>query len=761
MRILRAVALAIAFPCLVPAPSGAGEARAQQQPQGGAVIRGVVVDTAGAPVAFATVRLLELHRGYQTHEDGRFAFTALPGGRYTLAVQRLGFALERRVIVVPPGGDSLRIVLSPSVKQLATSVVTGTVDERSAEEALSSTTVLGGAALDRRLEPTLAQTLQGQPGVTLSSLGPATSRPVVRGLSGDRVLVLEDGLRPGDLSSTSADHAVAVEALTARQVEVVRGANSLLYGSSALGGVVNVVREEVPTSRPDHAHGTLVLQGATVNRGGTVGATGTTALGHVAVRGEGSVRTASDLRTPVGVLGNTGLSTYSGSVGASLVGERGHVGAAYRLYANDYGIPGGFVGAHPTGVNVEMRRHMARIEGESHGLGFFRSLRGSLAFTDYTHAELSRAGRVATRFSQQLLAGEFVARRNAEGTFATGAVGVRAQLRTVDLAGALRTPDTDDWNVAGFVVQEIGAGRLRGQVGGRYDVARYTPQERAFVFVGTDSTLAAARTFGAFSGALGVLYEAIPGLRFGANLSRAYRTPDFNELYSDGPHLAAYSYDVGNPRLGEETGTGLDLFARFTRERIRAEVAVYRNEMRGYVFPRNTGLVGRQGDAPLFQYTGTDARFTGGEVSAEATISQFLVVEGSASVVRGERLGPLDSIPASRGFPGGVASRWLPFVPPPQGTLSIRWERPRWFAGGGVRAAARQWRTGDYETPTDRYRVFNVVAGIRLLEGARLHALTLRVDNLTDVIHRDHLSRVKDIMPEAGRNVSVLYRVTF
>lgn len=760
MRLFRAVALAAAYSCVLLAALATRRASAQQT-TGGAVIRGVVVDTAGAPVAFATVRLLELHRGYQTHEDGRFAFTALPGGRYTIAVQRLGFALERREVTVPPGGDSVRIVLRASVKQLATSVVTGTLDERSADEALNPTTVLGGAALDRRLEATLAQTLQGQPGVTMSSLGPATSRPVIRGLSGDRVLVLEDGLRPGDLSSTSADHAVAVEALTARQVEVVRGPNSLLYGSSALGGVVNVIREEVPTARPDHAHGALVVQGATVNRGGTIGASGTTGFGPFAVRAEGSARDAGDLRTPVGTLGNTGLGTYSGSLGASLVGERGHVGAAYRYYGNDYGIPGGFVGAHPTGVNVEMRRHMGRVEGEAHSLGLFRSVRGSLAFTDYTHAELSRAGRVSTRFDQQLVAGEVVARRDADGAFATSAIGMRAQLRAVDLSGALRTPDTDDWNLAGFAVQELGDGRLRGQAGVRYDVARYTPRERAFVFVGTDSTLAAARSFGAFSGAAGVLYEAVPGLRFGANLARAYRTPDFNELYSDGPHLAAYSYDVGNPRLGEETGTGIDLFARFTRDRLRAEVAVYRNDLRGYVFPRNTGLRGRQGDAPLFQYSGTDARFTGGEVAGEATISQFLVVEGNASFVRGERTGPLETIPASQGFPGGRASRWLPFVPPPQGTLGIRWERPRWFAGGGLRASARQWRTGDYETPTDPYRVLNVLGGVRLLEGARLHALTVRLDNLTDVTYRDHLSRVKDIMPEAGRNLTVLYRVTF
>jgi iron complex outermembrane receptor protein len=756
---------------------------AQASPTASGVIAGVVVDSAsGAPLPAAQVRLVGLARGELTHDDGGFAFEELRPGSYTVAVQRLGYAAAERTVTVTSGARAtVRIALAPSAARLTQVVVTGTLGERTAGEALRPTIAVGGAELDRRLAETVATTLQNQPGVSVTSLGPATARPVIRGLSGDRVLVLEDGQRPGDLSSTSADHAVAVDPLTARQLEVVRGPNSLLYGSSALGGVVNVVRDEIPTSPVEHAHGMAVAQGSSVNRGATAGGYvaapfGHLGGGHLAFRAEGSARTGGDLRTPVGPLRNTDLRTYNGSASLALVGERGHAGVAYRAYANDYGIPGGFVGAHPNGVDIRMRRHTVRAEAErrfTNGDGNgavprvfglpWSSVRATAAYTDYGHRELEASGAVGTRFDQRLGQGDLLARHAAVGPFTSGAVGARVQARGVVTGGALRTPSTDDVNAAVFLVEEVALGRVRVQGGLRYDWARFTPRERAFVRIGDESIPTEPRTFGSASGSLGALVDAGGGVQLGASVARAYRTPDFNELYSDGPHLAAYTYEVGNPRLGEETGVGVDAFARLTRGRLRGEVAAFRNALSGYVYPRNTGLLGRQGGRPLFQFTGRDAVLAGVDGSAELSVTPALVLDLTASYVRGTLRGAPDSLPADPllGLPARAGSRDLPLVPPLHGRFGARYERPRWFAGAGVRAAARQEDLGDYETPTAGYAVGDLTAGVRLLVGARLHTLTLRVDNLIDQEYRDHLSRVKEIMPEAGRNVSLLYRVTF
>lgn len=725
-------------------------------------VQGIVVDSSTAsPLPGATVRIVELNRDEHTHNDGTFTFHGVPAGRYTIVARRLGFRLGGVEVRVPSEG-AVRIALLPAPTTLSTVVVTGAVSERSADDLLSPTSVLANGPLERAMDGTLAATVAGTPGVALTSVGPATAKPVLRGLSGDRVLVLEDGQRPGDLSSTGGDHAIAVEPLTARQVEVVRGPMSLLYGSSALGGVVNVVREEVPVTRPEHAHGTLLLQGASANSSFSGGGTVTTALGPLAVRGEASLRGAGDLRTPEGRLDNTGLVSTNLAGGASWVTNTTHVGGAYRYYSNHYGIPGGFVGSHPDGVDIEMRRHSLRGEALLRSALLGGDVRGTVQVTDYSHEEITKSGAIGTAFVQRAGSGEVIARMGGVGPFTSGAVGVRAQARELRMGGALRTPNTDDRSLAGFLVQELVAGSWRFQGGLRYDWARFTPLEEHVINVGDEQIPTTSRNFGALSGSLGALVQVSRGLRLGANVSRAYRTPDFNELYSDGPHLAAYSYDVGNPSLSEETGVGVDIFARVTRDRWSGEIAAFRNDMSNYVFPRNTGEVGRQGNRPLFQYVGRDALLTGLEGETHILLTDGLTLDLTASWVRGTVESRGDSVPV-----GGdlnqleAASRNLPLMPPLNGRVMFRYEKGRWFAGAGTRLTARQERLGDFETPTAGYALLDLQAGVRVPASAGVHSVTVRVDNALDKTYRNHLSRTSDVMPESGINLQVLYRMIF
>lgn len=761
------LAIAVALVALAALGSPAA-ARAQSQTTGR--VTGTVVDEeTGQPIAAALARVLEVHRSESTHEDGTFTFAGLAPGSYTLVLQRIGYRLLRTTVAIRAGADTaLRVAMAPAAVQLSRQVVTGTLSERAGDEVLSATSVVSGAELERRVQGTIAQTLENEPGVAVTSVGPATSRPVIRGLSGDRILVLEDGQRPGDMSSTSGDHAVAIDPVTATQIEVVRGPMSLLYGSSALGGVVNVVRDEVPASLPEHPHGAFTLEGSSVNSGVSGGGFVASHLGNLALRAEASGRTAGDVRTPVGRLVNTAGETINAAAGLAYVGRRGHVGGSYRFYDNSYGIPGGFVGAHPEGVDIEMRRHTVRGEVETHHRAEDGSpFRLSGGYSDYHHVELEKSGTVGTVFDQNLAELNLIARHGAHGPFTLGAVGGRAQYRDIVTGGSLRTPSTRDVTVAGFLVEEARRGPVSLQGGLRYDWARYAPQEEATIFVGGRNIPVRPRTFGSVSGSLGLLWTATPGVRIGASLARAYRTPDFNELYSDGPHLAANSYDVGDPELGEETGLGTDVFVRVDRGRVRAEVAAFRNQLSNYIFPSSRGRaeLGRQGERPRFQYTNEDALFTGSDGELEVSLTRYVVLEGTLSYVRARFTSARDSIPVIA--PGGTdtsfvaASEYPPLIPPLHGRVALRHEHPRWFVEGGVRAAARQERTGDFETPTAGYGLADFSAGVRLLAGSRLHSFTLRADNLFDKEYREHLSRTKVIMPQPGRNVSLLYRLTF
>ena len=731
--------------------------------EGGITLSGRVLDaTTRAPLPAAMLRLVEIHREARAHEDGSFTFGLVPAGSYKVTVHRIGYRSQTLSVEVVAGMAGLEIAMAPSPLQLNATVVTGQVSERGASESISSTNVLSDARLDRRLDGTIGSTVAGTPGVTMASMGPATARPVVRGLGGDRVLVLEDGLRMGDLSSSSMDHAVASDPLTARKVEIVRGPMSLLYGSSALGGVVNIIRQEVPNVAIDHAHGALSAQASSVNDGATLGGYAEMPLAGFAVRAEGSLRTAGDLRTPVGRLVNTGVNTTGGAVGVSKVGAWGHTGLSYRYYGNDYGVPGGFVGAHAGGIDIVMRRHMVRSETDWHPVnGAFESVKASVAFSNYQHEERSKSGAVGTRFAQLMTATEVVARHRAVGPFAGGAIGFRGQYRDITPSGPIRATPTADWSLAGFAVEEFGTGPLRASAGVRYDFARFIPLRLRNIVVRGDTLPTLPRDFGSVSASLGVLYALDNGVRFGASASRSYRTPDFNELYSDGPHLAAYSYDVGDPRNRQETGLGVDLFARVERERIRAEVAGFVNSMQGYLFPRNTGEPGRQAQRWKFQYTNEDAQLIGAEGDFEVTLLDHVVLEATASYVRGTISGDRDTIPGVDGAPDIVESKYLPLMPPLNGRLGLRHETPRWSYGGGVRMAAAQTLLGDFETETPGYATLDLHAGWRFILGSRLHSFTLRVDNLLNTEIREHLSRTKEIIPEAGRNVSLLYRVQF
>ncbi|MGE0160320.1 MAG: TonB-dependent receptor [Gemmatimonadales bacterium] len=750
--------------------AGLGSAHAQDVPRTHGEVRGVVVDaTNGEPVAVAQVQLAPLHQADMTRADGRFILQQIEPGTYTLSVERLGYeGASESVTVLAGEATEVRVELRVAALQLSGIIVsTGALSSRSADDVLSPVTTIAGADLDRRSNQTLAAMLDGRPGLTSTSLGPSTARPIIRGLGGDRILVLEDGQRTGDMSAMSSDHAVASEPLTARQIEVVRGPMSLMYGSSALGGVVNVVREDIPNTSAQERHGMVSLEGATVNDGLTGGGYLMWGLGAVALRGEGSGRNYANLRTPDGRVANTGGRTWDLSLGMGLPGEHAHGGASYRYYGNEYGIPGGFVGGHATGVDISMRRHALHVQSELHrDEGLVSSVGLDGGFTHYTHTEFEPSGAVGTDFQQDLVQGELVARHSPLGIVREGAVGLHGQYRDIRTGGSLRTPSTWDYSLAGFLVEELGPEVLRFQLGLRVDHARYEPRDTSsFVTAGGERVPVRPRSFGAVSGSAGLLWTATEFVKVGASVSRAYRTPDFNELYSNGPHLAANSYDVGDPALGQETGMGLDVFVRLTHERIRAEVAAYRNMLSDYVFPSSRGRaeLGTQGGRPRFQYTNEDARFVGVEGEVLYALTRSLRLEGSGSVVRATFTSDRAPIPEFDGVDTTfvAASKYPPLIPPAQGRVGIRLDQPGRFAGIGVKLVAKQGRLGDFETTTDGYALFDANAGLRIVRGDMLHTITLRVDNVFDTSYRDHLSRIKDIMPGAGRSLSVLYRMVF
>ncbi|HWV56149.1 MAG TPA: TonB-dependent receptor, partial [Longimicrobiales bacterium] len=303
-------------------------------------------------------------------------------------------------------------------------------------------------------------------------------------------------------------------------------------------------------------------------------------------------------------------------------------------------------------------------------------------------------------------------------------------------------PATVSHSAAIFVFEELNLDPVRLHFGTRFDATRITLRDAEAAHLAGDRE---TRTFASISGSVGALYTTTGGFSIGASLARAFRTPDTNELFSQGPHLASYSFEIGNPDLDVETGIGADLFARINRSNLQGEIAAFRNWLRGYIHPRATGEMSRTG-LPVYQHSGEDAVLTGIEGRIETHVGRGIVVDGTASWVRGER--------TRTGDP-------LPMVPPLSAALEARWERSAFFVLVGARLASAQRDVAEFETPTDGYAVFDAGAGYHWITGSGAHSVTLRVENLTDTVYRSHLSRIKDIMPEAGRGVTLLYRLHF
>lgn len=723
---------------VLPAPASS------QEPEHEGEIKGVVRDDeTREALAGAFVSVVGTGRMAVTHGDGTFHLRGIAEGSYSLRIERLGYrgtttevAMKDTAVVV--------IDLVPSPIALRGMVVTATLTERGAAEALRPVSVMAGDELQRRMEGTVAATLASMPGLAAMSMGPSVSQPVIRGLRGDRVLLLEDGTAVGDASNSGPDHTTGIDPASARRIEVVRGPGALLYGGNALGGVINVIRDEIPSAVPHHMMGSATLQSRTVT--GSVGGSATAVFAvtdRIPLRVEAAGRTGGDLKTPAGTLLNTSSDLWSGGAGSAYVADWGHLGMSFRGYRNHYGIPGGFVGGHDEGVRIEMQRIASKLRTVvDRPVGLLQEIRFEAVYTRYEHREIEPPNILGTLYMRETASADVLGRHAAWGPFSAGAVGARMSWEDFGYGGSLYTPDTRRGKVSLYFLEEVRLGSAQIEWGLRYDWTGTDPLEGD-----RDSDIGEIRDrgFHSVSGSLGVLYNANSGLTFGASVVRAFRPPDINELYSEGPHLAAYSFEVGNPSLKGEVGRGFDLFLRFESDRLRGEATGFYNDIKNYVYGEDTGQLSRV-LLPIYQFRGNDAVFSGFEAAVDVDMGRGLALEAAASSVRG-------SIEDS-GQP-------LPLVPPLRGHAALKYGRPLWFIRGEAEMAARQARIGEFETPTGGYTVFNLSAGARVTLGGRLNVLTASLDNATDTEYRNHLSRIKEIMPEAGRGLSVTYRVVF
>ena len=656
------------------------------------------------------------------------------------------------------------------IQHLDRFVVSAGHDPKTAFEVAQGSHVLAGEELHRLVQPTLGETLSSVPGVASTYYGPGASRPVIRGLGGERIRVLEGGLGSLDVAGISPDHNGAFEPLFASRIEVLRGPSTLLYGSSAIGGAVNVVGNAIPTVPGDgRPQGALELRtgGAARERtgvfavgggGGPVAAQVNVLRGRtydLAIPGVARIDAGAPARQTRGSLPGSGSDTFSGSLGGSAFWKTGRAGAALSRRENDYGVP---TGDDPP-TNIRLRRTRLDLEAESSApFGPFRGANAKVGIGDYQHSELS-GSTVNTTFFNDAWEARLEFPHVPIGTV-TGTVGFQAAQSDLTARGdEVVTPDTRTTSAAVFALEELKLGdRTTLQLGGRHE-------GQSIELGAVDPTLprvpgyaarsGQARKLDGLSASIGLVVLPARDWAVALSLTRSERLPTAQELFSNGPHGGTGAYEVGTSGLGRERSTGIDLSVRRRSGFVTGSLGVFANRFRGFIFERELppNLIPKannEDELTPYQFVATNASFHGGE----ADVLLHLVDNEHHRV---HLALTADTVRAT----DQKSREPLPRIPALRHSARLSYEDGRWHATADFQRTSPQGRLAPGEDYTPGHTLVNASVSV-LLAGQKVrYELYLRAHNLTNREARLHTSFLKEFAPLPGRGVLAGVRATF
>ncbi|BAP43315.1 TonB-dependent outermembrane receptor [Pseudomonas sp. StFLB209] len=632
----------------------------------------------------------------------------------------------------------------------------------------SPTSVVEGDDLTLRQSAQLGETLNKLPGVSSTYFGPAASRPVIRGFDGDRIRVLRNGVGALDASSLSYDHAVPYDPASAERIEVVRGPAALLYGGSAVGGVVNSFDNRIPTEPVDGVHG-----GGELRYGGadtTRSAAGKLEAGdgNFALHVDANSRQFNDLRIPGYAhsrdqraidgddskhrVNNSDGRQDGGGVGGAYHWDHGYVGLSYDEYDSNYGSPA------EQDVRIDMEQRHYALASEIRDLeGPFSSVKLNFGHTRYEHREIED-GETGTVFKNDGYEARIEARHQAIGPV-EGVVGAQVASSQFQALGAEAfVPKTDTDSAALFILEDWKAtDRLDLSLGGRLEHTRLRPDaagnER---FAGAD----ASHSFSAGSLSFGAIYDLTNVWSLASTLSYTERAPTFYELYANGPHEATGTYEVGDANAEKEKSWSTDLALRFDDGTHKGSVGVFYSRFSNYIGLLGSGRYlnddGEQVDAsdddalPEYLYSGVKADFWGLEAQDHWRLAQTrygnFALQSSADYTRAKN--------RETGEP-------LPRISPLRLNTALLWDYNHWQASLGAEHASAQRRVAQAETDTDGYTTLNASLGYHFDVGQSQWLAFLKGDNLNNQTVRYASSILRDEVPAAGRSVQAGVKVMF
>ena len=702
-------------------------------------LTGRVSDVTGNPVSSVSILVVEINRGTVSEEDGRYSLPRIPAGTYRVSFTRTGYAPEVRRVEIGRETPALDVSIRESIIELPGIQVTASANPTTSLNSPQPIGILDESDLHTHREASLGETVKDMPGVRSWSTGSGIGKPVIRGLGSDRVLVALDGQRI-ETQQWGDEHSPNVDIDDLDHIEVIRGPASVLYGSDALGGVVNLIPKPLPNAIgiDPFIQGRTSLYYGENNAAFNGGVTVEGAREGFGFRGSWYGRDSDDIHTPEGALFNSGYKSSAGqgalgykSTWGSVEAHFSHHDERIEIHEDPVEEPG-FTGFQ------KIQEDFARLSS-SLPLGGRSRLELSLNMERNRRREFEEAGAVGVGLGllSKTVSGLAHFHHPQVGPF-EGLLGFNALHNSFDKFGEeTLIPNSTGNNIGLFVFEEAEKGPWHFSFGARYDHINLDVEDDADLGV-----TAQTRRWNSFSGNVGLLYSFTEPMALVLNVGRGFRAPSNFNLYSNGIHEGTVAFERGNPNLGSEHSLNTDLALRIQTSRVRAEISAFVNRISDYIYSRPTGLHDTESGYEIYDFVQGNATLTGFEISGEVHPHRQIHLSAGADWVWGKN--------TTSGNP-------LPWIPPLRLDGSIRYETGSFVAFRepylefGMEYNSRQKRLDPAENSYPGYALGRFGAGCTLGGGSHEIDLALTVRNLFDKRYTNFLSRYRSYALDQGR----------
>ena len=702
------------------------------------------------PLQSANVVIENTNLGTFTDEDGRFTVKDIQSSEVSVKISMIGFVdTTLSVRTNEKTYDLGEIFLKTNILQLSNIDVHAHDDLAQAN--LLSDVLLSGKEMQEKMYGSIAQTLQNEIGIAIQSMGQATTRPILRGYSGDRFLITKNGIKTGDLSHSSADHAMSLDLGGVERIEVFRGPRALLFGSNTIGGVVNIEKNSLSSQKLSQSRSYFTSGIDSGNKGLFSSYSIESPWRKNNIRFSIQNRKTNNQITPKGVLENTAINNTEGFLGISRIGDDRRATFSFERVLMDYGIPGSPEG-HINGVDLKLSKNTQELNYHQ-DIDFrgFETLNIDQSFIFYSHSEYeSSSSAPAVRLSQNILS----LKSNLVGK--TKELGSSFDFRYFSAGGFYWTPNTTEIKMSLFGLQENELLGFATQLSFRAEQSFISPEVKTkFSNLEVEDVVNKQFSFISFAG---TAVKEWQNWQWSNTIMRTGKTPDIESLYSDGPHLGSYSYEIGNPYLELEKTLGFESSLQYAKNRFSLLMNGYYNQSPSYhqYIKKGDGYKpgadwiewgsGAAGWLYIYEMKGVKSEISGGEIQA-SYLGKNMDINADFSFVRG-----LDKTNNTN----------LSFMPADKFQLTLSTKESRDLTASiRFTEGFEQSRLGEFETITPGYSLIDIYGSYSFGSSNGNHRLIFNVNNILDEEYYNHLSKIKTIMPEFGRRISLQYRYLF